>query len=84
MLLTFCINEFEIQVLGKCEVEKLLHVNAAHVVAIQVHPSTPTPRGSVRPSDATIYTHAHTFRVWLSGRNLTAFSAWQVYVEGQK
>ena len=84
MLLTFCINEFEIHILGKREVEKLLHVNAAHVVAIQVHPSTPNNRGKASPSDATIYTNVHMFRVWLSERNLTAMSAWQAYVEGQK
>ena len=79
MLLTFCINAFEIHIRGKQEVERLLHVNAAHVVAMRIDPM---PEGATL--DLTIYSNTHVFRVPLVGRNLTAFSAWQVYVEGQK
>lgn len=75
MLLTFCINEMEVHV--KRDAERLLYINAAHVTAIRIDPTS-------EGADATIYGNTHVFRVPLVGRNLTTVSAWQVYVEGQK
>lgn len=80
MLLTFCINEMEVHVKG--DVERLLCINAAHVTAIRIDPSITTSAGTT--FDATIYVNGQVFRVPFVGRNLTAVSAWQVYVEGQK
>jgi hypothetical protein len=75
MLLTFCINEMEVHV--KRDSERLLYINAAHVTAIRIDPTS-------EGADATIYVNGQVFRVPFVGRNLTAVSAWQVYVEGQK
>lgn len=75
MLLTFCVNEMAVHV--KRDVERLLYINAAHVTAILIDPTS-------EGADALIYGNTHVFRVPLVGRNLTAVSAWQVYVEGQK
>lgn len=75
MLLTFCINEMEVHV--KRDTERLLFLNAAQVIAIRIEPTS----GGV---DAVIYGNGQQFRVPFVGRNLTAVSAWQAYVEGQK
>jgi len=75
MLLTFCINEMEVHV--KRDVERLLYINAAHVIAIRIEPTS-------EGADAVIYSNGQQFRVPFVGRNLTAVSAWQQYVEGQK
>ena len=75
MLLTFCINEIEVHV--KRDAERLLYINAAHVIAIRIEPAS-------EGADAVIYGNGQQFRVPFIGRNLTAVSAWQAYVEGQK
>jgi hypothetical protein len=79
MLLTFCINE------QKEDAQKrLLFISAAHIVALQVEPNASTQHGVA--CDLLIYgtDSGEHWRVPLIGRNLTAFDAWQVYVEGQK
>jgi len=88
MLLTFCINAFDIHILGKQEEERLLYMNAAHVVALQVEPRTSscaTPRNKA-VSELLIYSKDSDgpWRVPLIERNLIAFAAWQRYVEGQQ
>lgn len=82
MLLTFCINEMEVHV--KRDAERLLYINAAQIVALQIEPNTNTQNGAAL--DLLIYGKDSDgcWRVPLIGQNLTAFSAWQVYVEGQK
>jgi len=75
MLLTFCINEMEVHV--KRDTERLLFFNAAHVIAIRIEPTS-------EGADAVIYGNGQQFRVPFIGRNLTAVTTWQVYVEGQQ
>ena len=76
MLLTFCINEMEVHV--KRDTERLLHISAAHVAAIQINPTTTSSGGSaIAARDAVIYGNGQQFRVPFIGRNLTAVSAWQ-------
>lgn len=84
MLLTFCVNAFDIHILGTQEEEQLLYMNAAHVVALQVEPRT-SPRNRA-VSELLIYSKDSDgpWRVPLIERNIVAFTAWQQYVEGQK
>lgn len=82
MLLTFCINEMEVHV--KRDVERLLYINAAQIVALQIEPNTNTQNGAAL--DLLIYGKDSDgcWRVPLIERNLIAFAAWQQYAEGQK
>jgi len=84
MLLTFSINAFDIHILGKQEEERLLYMNAAYIVALQVEPSTSPRHGAAL--ELLIYSKDSDgpWRVPLIERNLVAFAAWQQYVEGQE
>ncbi len=84
MLLTFCVNAFDIYIRGKQEEERLLYMNAAHVVALQVEPCTSQRHGAA--PELLIYSKDSDgpWRVPLIERNIVAFTAWQQYVEGQK